>query len=736
MAIDQQTIEKLTKAIDKLVAKLDAMGSQVDQQEAGDAMREINVQQEELNTRLEEERFLLEAALEERRKAIEENRVLNVLQQQEIENQERIVAELENQQERLGIIEGISKEIGEIAKQTTDAIKGSVTQYSEFNAKAFTAFGLMGSIRDNARQVDDIISNLNKQGLSGVVDSFADAQMEFATFGMGMGEAATALTGLAESSTTFRFATKETRGEILQTAAGFGALGVSGQDFGKLQETLTRNFGQNTQQVASFADSLAGLSETTGKSVATLVNDFNAAGDAILQFGDRATQVFMDTQKIATKFGVEVGNVLGVFDKFDTVESAAETVGQLNAQFGTNLDQLQLLRAETPEERFNILRESLEATGRSFSELGRFEQKAMAQILGQDVGVLQRLMGDPVVLSEGQKGLQELAKTGMNIGKRIGAIFEKITTALAKAGVFDKINAALKSAFGEGGPVENFVDNYIPVLVSFGGVFADTFSTVAKVASVIAPIFSFIGSVIMDTILLPFKGVLNVVNGIVEMFTGDFLGGLKKAAIGVGQLILSFFPIGKIFGKLAQFFPNLARSAGQFFSNVGRNITEFFGSLVTRITNFVGSTVSGVFRSIFDFVKSIFNAIPGLGFIGRKIASFFGSKGTAAAGSATGLTGAMDSVAASTPAPEQALATGGIIKPGTSAIVGDPLTAGVPNIERVTVTPQGAMVQPMPNSGGGGGAQKANIVINIDGKKMGETIVDLIDGQYNAALGG
>ena len=733
MAIDQQTIEKLTKAIDKLVAKLDAMGSQISQQEAGDAINEIADQQKKLNSLLEEERFLLEAALEERTKAIEESRVLNTEQQQEIENQKKKVAELEKQEERLSIIRDISEQIGEVAKQTTDAIKESVTQYSEFNAKAFTAFGLMGSIRDNARQVDDIISNLNKQGLSGVVDSFADAQMEFATFGMGMGEAATALTGLAESSTTFRFASAETRGEILQTAAAFGALGVSGQDFGKLQETLTRNFGQNTQQVASFADSLAGLSETTGKSVATLVNDFNAAGDSILQFGDRATQVFMDTQKIATRFGVEVSNVLGIFDKFDTVESAAETVGQLNAQFGTNLDQLQLLRAETPEERFDILRESLEATGRSFSDLSRFEQKAMSQILGQDIGVLQRVMGDPVVLSEGQKGLQELAETGMNIGKRIGAIFEKITTALGKAGVFDKINAALKSAFGEGGPVENFVDNYIPVMVSFGGVFADTFSTVAKVASVIAPIFSFIGSVIMDTILLPFKGVLNVVNGIVEMFTVDFFGGLKKAALGVGQLLLAFFPIGKILGKLASFFPTLAKSAGQFFSNVGKKISDFFGDMATKVSSKVGETITGVFKSIFNFVKDIIMAIPGLGFIGKKIAGLIGSKGTAMAASATGLTGAMESAAAT---PEPTFATGGIIKPGTSGIVGDPRVPGVPNIERVTVTPQGAMVQPMASSGGGGGAQKANIVINIDGKKMGETIVDLIDGQYSAVLGG
>ena len=85
---------------------------------------------------------------------------------------------------------------------------------------------------------------------------------------------------------------------------------------------------------------------------------------------------------------------------------------------------------------------------------------------------------------------------------------------------------------------------------------------------------------------------------------------------------------------------------------------------------------------------------------------------------------------------EPLMAKGGIIKPGTSAIVGDPITPGVPRIERVTATSQGAMVQPMPNSGGGGAAQKANIVINIDGRKMGETIVDLIDSQYSAVLGG
>lgn len=730
MAIDQKTIEKLTKAIDALVAKLEAMGSKIDKDDSDEVVRKVAEQQKEVNSLLEEEKFLLEAALEERTKAIAENRVLGLLQQQEIENQKKKVAELEKQEKRLEAIRTIQEDIAVEGAKVADATKESVTQYEQFNAKMFTTFGLMSGIVKGAKQVDEIVSKLNQKGLSGVVDSFADAQMEFATFGMGMGDAEAALTGLAESSTTFRFASRETRGEILQTAAAFGALGVDGAAFGKLQETLTRNFGQNSQQVASFSDSLAGLSETTGKSVATLVNDFNAAGDSILQFGNRATDVFIDTQKVATKFGIEVSNVLGIFDKFDTVESAAETVGQLNAQFGTNLDQLQLLRAETPEERFNILRESIEATGRSFSDLSRFEQKAMSQILGQDVGVLQAALGDPIVLSEGQKGLEELAKTGMNIGKRIGAIFEKITTALAKAGVFDKINAALQNAFAEGGPLETAVDNYLPVMVSFGSAFADTFGTIVSLAKVLAPIFSFVGSVLMDIILAPIKAVMNVVNGIVEMVTGDFMGGLKKLGLGAVQLVLAFAPIGKVFGFLGKILSPLTR----LFPALGR--------LATRI----GTKVQDMFAGVKEFIQPIYNFVKAtFGFVGKigdKIGKFFSRgvqrKATRATASATGLSDAVESVATTAPetASEQTFATGGIIKPGTSGIVGDPRVPGVPNIERVTVTPQGAMVQPMASSGGGGGAQKANIVINIDGKKMGETIVDLIDGQYSAVLGG
>ena len=102
---------------------------------------------------------------------------------------------------------------------------------------------------------------------------------------------------------------------------------------------------------------------------------------------------------------------------------------------------------------------------------------------------------------------------------------------------------------------------------------------------------------------------------------------------------------------------------------------------------------------------------------------------------ATGVNPLLDKAAGVETITSEKFARGGVIKPGASGIVGDPITPGVPNIERVTVTSQGAMVQPMAASGGGGGAQQATIVFNIDGNEMGKTVVDLLDGQYNTVLG-
>lgn len=716
MAIDDQTIRNLITAIENLINSLNSGssapggGPTTGGPGGGDTVEDIEKRERalaELTKELEQQLTLkgkLAKAEEDQLKKIED--LKEAIKTASSARKRQLELELADEEKKLETIEAQNDAYNEGSK-LLQKVRNEVVKLQKdlggTTKSLFSITGLMSDFLDGAKEVDKVIANLNKQGLAGVTTSLNDAQASVARFGLGLEAAGELLVGLGGGTSTFRFESAESRKELLRTAAAFKQLGVDGSAFGELQATLARNLNMTSKEVTTLADDFSTLSAQTGKSIASLVSDFNSAGDSILQFGSRATDVFIETQKTATRFGVSINTVLGIFDKFDTVESAAETVGQLNAQFGTNLDQLQLLRAETPEERFNILRESLEATGKSFSDMSRFEQKAMSQILGRDVGELQRALGAGVELNAGQQGLQQLAETTKTIGERISAIYQQITTGLAEAGVFDKISKTMTDAFKEGGPVDNFVKEMLPGIISFGKAFASGIGGVIKAFSALMPVIKFVGGIILDMILMPFKGISNVVGGIADIFSGNIVDGLKRIVVGAAQVLFSFGPIG-----------TLARGLFTVFRSIG--------AFATVISTRIGS----IFSSISNFVMNL----PGISLIRRGLESVGFIKASVGV-NALESAGVLDKAL---PTEEKAFATGGIIKPGTSGIVGDPRVPGVPNIERVTVTPQGAMVQPMPSSGGA--TQKANIVINIDGKRFGETVVDLLDGQYNAVLGG
>jgi len=978
MAADDKTIQNLTGAIERLIKAVEA-GAESGNGEAGspkpgqsvisDAITAAQAEAaqtftdtiEELNKRLEKKQTLEQMSNDNIQKTKDDLQAFLQLQKEAVQNGEELTQEFLNQGKQLESIlsarqtqllydeeqvklaqEELDKaskaqEHFEKAGKTSEKMLGflkkalqdtrkemgqfiDATTDTNLSAQLFSFMGMFSKLKADIYQgvqdFDKAVADLNKEGLGNIVTSLGDAQVEFAQFGLGAKEAAGFLQGLGSSTSTFRFESEDAREEILKTAGAFNKLGVDGAAFGELQATLSRNLRMNSEQVADFGDRLAGLSKTTGKSVASLVSDFNQAGDGILQFGDKAADVFMDTQKIAAKFGISVSDVLDVFDKFDTVEGAADIVGRLNAQFGTQIDMLSLMRAETPEERFNMLRESLEATGRSFSDLSRLEQKAMADIMGKDIGFLDRMMGDGAVLTESQQALKDLAESAMSAGERAKAIFDKITARLQKDGVFEKIQKVITEIFAEGGPFEKFANMMLPIAVRAVSYMVSGFKAFLSIANTVVPIIGFIGGAIVSFVMTPVYGVINLFKGligilggvfdiIVGIFTFDFgrivdgfkgiFGGLVKGVIGVFQLAITFFAPARILGILAAPFKMFGGFVLNMFKGVGSGVGSVFGKLLGpiksvfgKIGDFIGGfatkakdsvksvtapftklkdgltsaltkakdfavgaftkikdtavgaftkakemtvgaftkakdMVVGAFAKVKDtiggavnFVKEKFGAVgaaiakpfvavanfiraklitPIQNFLAkvqnkirsvmnkiRKIpgASFFfgpaetvakagaeAAKATVRAGTATAVQTAQgvavqgvlnatggnalidkatgvesltstpgSSVFGSTPAPEQALARGGIIKPGASGIVGDPITPGVPNIERVTVTSQGAMVQPMAASGGGtGGAQQATIVLNVDGNEMGKTVVDLLDGQYNTVLG-
>ena len=96
--------------------------------------------------------------------------------------------------------------------------------------------------------------------------------------------------------------------------------------------------------------------------------------------------------------------MLGVAEKFDTFSGAADAAGKLNSILGTQISATEMLTMKE-NERIETLIRSIQAQGRSFKDMDRFSQKAIANAAGiTDMAEAQRIFGMSV--ADYRKGLR------------------------------------------------------------------------------------------------------------------------------------------------------------------------------------------------------------------------------------------------------------------------------------------------------------------------------------------
>ena len=112
----------------------------------------------------------------------------------------------------------------------------------------------------------------------------------------------------------------------------------------------------------------------------------------IVLFGHLTNEELTETAAKMTQMKINMEDASAVFKKFDTFESAANSVAILSQAFGMNLDAMDLIKAKNPQEIFEMFRDSMEMTGVSFQQLGRFEKDLMVQHTGMTAESLNALM--------------------------------------------------------------------------------------------------------------------------------------------------------------------------------------------------------------------------------------------------------------------------------------------------------------------------------------------------------
>lgn len=225
------------------------------------------------------------------------------------------------------------------------------------------------------------------------------------------------------------------------TEVGQRGLAEAAYASGREMVDITREIASSSVQMG---DQFGISSKLISRDVGDMMADFKV-------FGNLAPQTLVNISVFARKLGVDLKGLLGVVDRFDNFEDAARGAAQLTQAFGLQLDALELMKAQDPAERIEMLRRSFFTAGRSIENMTRQERALLAQQTGLEDSSLRLVFA--------QKN-QALSYADV---QRKGGLAQKsqMTQAEALKAVADQIERLVKSgSSGAGGFMERFLQGF------------------------------------------------------------------------------------------------------------------------------------------------------------------------------------------------------------------------------------------------------------------------------------
>jgi hypothetical protein len=291
--------------------------------------------------------------------------------------------------------------VGSALKKVRDMTAGLITAQDEAISSFRTATGA-------SKQYNLEITGLERRTFEAGVTS-AQAAKAFGT--------------LYEQFSGFTELSETERGNLAETTVLLEKLGVDAGSSAKIMDQLSRSLGYGPDALGATVRKLAGSAKSLGVSMKKMSTDFQSSFKELSKYGAQAENVFLDLAKQSKATGIEVGTLMGYAKQFDQFDTAAKSVGRLNAILGgPYLNSIDMLNA-TEAERIDLLKSSVDAAGVQFDAMNRFEKQAMAAALGMSVEDASRIMKMSTAEMELQTMEQEaLADQAQEVQTMLGQI--------------------------------------------------------------------------------------------------------------------------------------------------------------------------------------------------------------------------------------------------------------------------------------------------------------------------
>ena len=316
-----------------------------------------------------------------------------------------------------------------------------------------------------------------------------------------------------------------------------------------------------SKRMASVALKLQSVGKELNIDPKRLSLNFNKLRTDIALYSHLSDEELMKTTGRLTQMKVSVEDASNVFKKFNTFEDAANSVAMLSQTFGMNLDAMDIIQANNPEDIINMFRDGMIATGRTFDELNRFEKG----ILADQTGMTQ----------EGLKALMTLRDKGLTHSEAVAAMKDQ-TPEAQQLKAIKELGSSMKQLqriMTFNSPFEAFLKG-LGKNAAASGKARKAFMSLSNTYQMI---HDFAINLDGDTVAALAEPVILIVNVMKDIFNSPaFKGGLVSLVKGFGELATYAFGItdsDKIYYEVQDSLSMLSKKQNtQLSSNIKANI--------------------------------------------------------------------------------------------------------------------------------------------------------------------
>jgi len=303
--------------------------------------------------------------------------------------------------ELMQALENLRKEFGAFYAPTNKAIIDTTKSLTGFKDTGLSAWRVFGNMADRLKYIGEMAKEMG--------GAFSKLREEMETNG----------------------------GAILAYQKGLGLAGEDMKAVTMRSVSMGKKTSDNLKDMTKYSYELGEAFQLDAKLIS---RDMGKALGDVAHFGGATVKQIGEASTYARKLGLELKDITGTLDAFDTFDTAAENAAKLSQSMGVQIDAFEMMKAQSPAEQLDMLRKSFAKAGVDASQFNRAQLKLVASTTGLDEATVQS------ALSMKNQGLS------MEQIQKKSAMAEKKT--LTQAEAMGKLADAIERMVQTGGAME------------------------------------------------------------------------------------------------------------------------------------------------------------------------------------------------------------------------------------------------------------------------------------------